>query len=280
MPAPREPVRVDVGSPPGTDVWHIVLDVEPETVEPFAALLDADELRRAHSLRDERAAQRFVVAHGAVRSVLGRYLDTAGYALHWARGPNGKPYFDGPWRRWQWSLSRSGGHALLAVRLHDPVGVDLEQIRDGIRATALAGRYMPADEAAEVSGQPDEAAQNVAYHRLLSRKEACVKAGGGRLLDGLRLGVLMPGIIEGTGAFAGQRWALRDLPAPPGFVATLATAGDRPRRLRMFEWDWRAYRYGANAAGLPGQPPRGWLAAAYLPGDEGSSPPGDPRGST
>ncbi|MEU6024679.1 4'-phosphopantetheinyl transferase superfamily protein [Micromonospora sp. NPDC047134] len=272
MSAPRDPVWVDVGVPPGTDVWHIVLDVARETVDPFTALLDAGELRRARRLRDEQAAHRFVAAHGAVRSVLGSYLDVAGYTLHWARGPNGKPYFDGEWRRWQWSLSRSGGHALLAVRLHDPVGVDIEQIRDDVQANALSARFMPPEEAAEVAGQPDDAARNAAYHRLLSRKESCVKASGGRLLDGLRLGVLVPGTVEGTGAFAGQRWSLRDLPAPPGFVATLATIGDRPPRLRMFEWDWHTYPYGGHTEAPTGRPPER-PEATPPPGDEDSSPP-------
>ncbi|MGC5033707.1 4'-phosphopantetheinyl transferase family protein [Micromonospora sp. DT229] len=271
MSAPRDPVWVDVGTPPGTDVWHIVLDVARETVDPFTTLLDANELRRAHRLRDEQAAHRFVAAHGAVRSVLGSYLDVAGYTLHWARGPNGKPYFDGEWRQWQWSLSRSGGHALLAVRLHDPVGVDIEQISDDVQANALSARFMPAEEAAEVAGQPDDAARNAAYHRLLSRKESCVKASGGRLLDGLRLGVLVPGIVEGTGAFTGQRWSLRDLPAPPGFVATLATIGDRPPLLRMFEWDWHTYPYGGHADALTG-PPLEPPETTRPSGDENSSP--------
>ncbi|WIN00188.1 4'-phosphopantetheinyl transferase superfamily protein [Actinoplanes oblitus] len=242
MSAPREPGPVVVGPPPGTDVWHIVLDVDPEAAVPVGALLDDEERRRAGRLRDSRAATRFVVAHGAVRSVLAGYLGATGGTLHWARGPNGKPYFDGPWRRWQWSLSRSGGHAMLAVRLHDPVGVDLEEIRNDVRATALAARFMPPDEAAAVSREADQLSRSALYHRLLSRKEACVKASGGRLLDGLCLRVLVPGIVEGTGAYDGERWDLRDLPAPPGFVATLATVGDRPQRLRMFEWDWRSRR--------------------------------------
>jgi 4'-phosphopantetheinyl transferase len=239
MSAPREPGPAALGPPPGTDVWHIVLDVDPEAAAPAGELLDDEERRRAGRLRDSRAATRFVVAHGAVRSVLGGYLGTVGRTLHWARGPNGKPYFDGPWRRWQWSLSRSGGHAMLAVRLHDPVGVDLEEIRDDVRATALAGRFMPPGEAEAVSREPDQLSRSALYHRLLSRKEACVKASGGRLLDGLCLEVLVPGLVEGTGAYDGQRWNMRDLPAPPGFVATLATVGEGPQSLRMFEWDWQ-----------------------------------------
>ncbi|WP_430789501.1 4'-phosphopantetheinyl transferase family protein [Actinoplanes sp. G11-F43] len=254
MSAPREPGPGRVGPPPGTDVWHIGLDLDPDAAAPVGALLDDEERHRAQRLRDRRAATRFVVAHGAVRSVLGGYLGTSAGTLHWARGPNGKPYFDGPWRRWQWSLSRSGGHALLAVRLYDPVGVDLEQIRDDVRATALAGRFMPANEAAAVAGEPDQLSRGALYHRLLSRKEACVKASGGRLLDGLCLEVLMPGLVEGTGAYAGQRWNLRDLPAPPGFVATLATVGDRPQPLRMFEWDLAPLGEGRLVPVLRGQP--------------------------
>jgi 4'-phosphopantetheinyl transferase len=268
----------DPGPPPGADIWHILLDVDPETAGPVAALLDADERRRAHSLRDRRAAQRFVVAHGAVRTVLGRYLGTAGYALRWARGPHGKPCFDEPWRHWQWSLSRSGGHALLAVCRHDPIGVDLERIRDGTEALALATRFLPADEAAAVAGQADPLARSAVYHRLLSRKEACVKASGGRFLEGLRLRVLTPGAIEGGGAFAGRRWTLRDLPAPPGYVATLATTGP-PGRLRMFEWDWRPYRRAEGAGGLPGEPPEAHRPAHYRSGHGSPVPPDDPRGS-
>lgn len=280
VPWPGAGPTADPGPPPGADIWHIVLDVDPETAGPVAALLDADERRRAHSLRDERAAQRFVVAHGAVRTVLGRYLGTAGYALRWARGPNGKPRFDGPWRHWQWSLSRSGGHALLAVCLTDPVGVDLEQIRDGTPALALATRFLPDDEAAAVAGQPDPAAQSAAYHRLLSRKESCVKASGGRFLEGLRLRVLVPGTVEGAGTFTGQRWTLRDLPAPPGFVATLATTGDRAGgQLRMFEWDWQPYRGDEDAGGLPDQPPGERRWATYRSGQGSPVPPSDPRGS-
>ncbi|GGM08912.1 MULTISPECIES: 4'-phosphopantetheinyl transferase family protein [Micromonospora] len=274
------------GPPPGADIWHIGLDVEPEVVRLVTELLDADERRRAAGMRDPVAGMRYVLAHAAVRTVLGGYLGTCGYTLHWARGPNGKPYFDGRWRRWQWSLSRSGGHALLAVCLTDPVGVDLEQIRDGDPVPALATRFLPAEEAAAVLGQPDPAGRHAAYHRLLSRKEACVKASGGRFLEGLRLGVLMsgdaatggvaagPGQVTGTGALAGQRWMLRDLPAPPGYVAALATTGTRLGRLRMFEWDWRQPHHRREDAGrlrrsredagrLPDEPPNPPPAETY-----------------
>lgn len=100
--------------------------------------------------RDAMAAHRYVIAHGAARTILARYLGVAGHAVHWRTGANGKPAFGGSASRWQWSLSRSGGHALLAVCLGTPIGVDLERVRDDIPEAVLASRFLPAEEAASV----------------------------------------------------------------------------------------------------------------------------------
>ncbi|WP_117212765.1 4'-phosphopantetheinyl transferase family protein [Allorhizocola rhizosphaerae] len=276
--------------PEGVDVWHIRLDAGPSAVDRAAVVLDAHELRRAGRFREALDARRYVVAHGAIRCVLGEYLGVAAGAVCWTAGVHGKPAFTGPWSRWQWSMSRSAGHALLAVRAAGPVGVDIERIGDRTPAMALADRYLPEEEAEFVAAQPDSSARRMAYHKILARKEACVKASGGRFLEGLRLRVLTPphgrgslaseaaamsrgllsrppgrvGTVVGTGAFAGHRWDLRDLPAPQGFVAALATSGRAVERVRFYEWE--------AAAQLPGQPPRsrppnGYGAIQLVPGE-------------
>ncbi|MCP3768072.1 MULTISPECIES: 4'-phosphopantetheinyl transferase family protein [unclassified Streptomyces] len=259
---------------PEADVWRIPLDGGGRTVRRAVRLLDARERQRADRFRDALAADRFVLAHAAARSILGRYLGVSGEAVHWSVGPHGKPYFTGPWGEWQWSLSRADGLALLAVCAAVPVGVDLERVGEQTRALALARRFLPAREAADVgrllvppSSGPatDGAAARLAYHRLLSRKEACIKASGGRLLDGLRLDVLAPGPVLGDGAFAGHRWFLRDLPAPPGFVAALATLGGAEPGLRLFDWEWRT-----GPSGIPAGPD-------HLRGREGAGSPDEAR---
>ena len=254
-----EPGPAAPGQPPGADIWHVSLDADDSIPWSAARLLDARERTQAGRLRDAVASRRYVVAHVAARTVLGGYLGVAAYSLRWSTGPHGKPGFDGPAGRWQWSLSRSGGHALIAVCLAAPVGVDIERIGERTPALALAARFLPAEEAADIAARQDEAySPRAMYHRLLSRKEACVKASGGRLLDGLDLRVLTPGPVVGSGRFAGERWTLRDLPAPPGFVAALAAVTASARngtgpdtgtdtgsaveptgRLRFFEWAWR-----------------------------------------
>ncbi|MET9566627.1 4'-phosphopantetheinyl transferase family protein [Streptomyces tauricus] len=221
-------------APPGTDLWLIPLDaVRP--AGPHAPATDGltpDELRRARALRDPVAARRFAVAHTAVRAVLGRYLRRPPAALRWASAGHGKPVFEGELRDWHWNLSRSGGYALMAVGRHSPVGADIERVSVPARAALpLARRFLPPDEAAQVARARTPFARRAAYHRLLARKEACVKAVGGRFLEVLRLPVLRPGPVTVRGA----RWALHDLPAPPGYVAAVAVA-EGPGPLRLFAW--------------------------------------------
>ena len=188
--------------PSGVDVWHIRLDGAG-----WPHVLDAAERERA--ARDHR----YAVAHGVTRTVLAAYLGGAPGDLRWTRGPHGKPEFTGARGRWRWNLSHSAGHALLAVSVTAPVGVDIERVRPDRRPLALAARFLPRDEAGFVARSADPAST---YHRLLTRKEACVKAGGGRILAALHLPVRRPGRVPG------HPWEVRDLPAPDGFVAAVA----------------------------------------------------------
>jgi len=223
--------------PPGIDIWHVGLDPGASPVRTAVALLGPAERQRARRIRDAHAARRYLAAHGALRMILGRYLGRPGEDVRWDAGANGKPAFCGQDRRWQWSLSRSGGHALLAVTRTAPLGVDLEAIRNDIPESVLACRFLPAQEAAEVGAGRDPLARRTTYQGLLTRKEACAKASGGRFLDALRLDVLRPGAVQGIGRLAGH-WMLRDLPVPTGFAGAVALAGDELGQVRLLDWAW------------------------------------------
>lgn len=174
--------------PPGeVHIWRIPLDVSA----PRAAL-GLQERERADALLFSRDRRRFVAAHAAVRTILARYLP-AGHperrhgpedGLEWRRGPEGKPEVPGL----EFNLSHSGGLALLAVSGWRPVGVDVERVRPGLPAAALAARFFRPEEAALVASAPP-ALRAQAYLRLWTRKEACVKAAGGLLAQALSLPV-------------------------------------------------------------------------------------------
>ena len=252
---PRSQARA---APPGIDVWHVGLDPAARAVAAAAGLIGPAERRRVGQIRDARAARRYLAAHGALRIILGEYLCRPGEEVRWETGPNGKPGFVGPDGRWQWSLTRSGGHALLGVSLTAALGVDLEALRDDIEANVLARRFLPPEEAAAVGAGPSPFVRRQTYQRLLTRKEACAKASGGRFLDALGLNVLRPGTVPGAGRLAGQRWTLRDLPVPAGFACALAVAAAEIGPVRLLEWGW------AGEAAPPR--PAGGQGAAMLPG--------------
>jgi 4'-phosphopantetheinyl transferase len=78
------------------------------------------------------------------------------------------------------SLSHSGDLVLLAVTGGRTVGIDIERLRVGHQVPAAAQRFFPSAEADALRATaPDRRA--AAYARLWVRKEACVKAAGGRL---------------------------------------------------------------------------------------------------
>ncbi|MFC7545967.1 4'-phosphopantetheinyl transferase family protein [Plantactinospora sp. GCM10030261] len=205
-------------------LWPIGLDQPGPVVAALYPVLDRAERHRAAD-HGPVPARRFVVARGAVRVLLGRYLGRPPAALRWRTGRWGKPALVDP-EAPRFNLTHTAGVALLAVSRTRAVGVDLDRRRAGLPAAALAGRYFPAGERGLVrSGGPD------AFLRLWVRKEAWVKAAGDRMTRGLVLPVAGPGPVLAVRDPAGRipgDWTLRDLPAPPGYAACVALAGSRP----------------------------------------------------
>lgn len=202
-------------------VWLVDLNVEPELAARLASLLTVAEQARAAGYAAPADGRRWAVARAAARSILAGTLGVPAPDVAWHTGRYGKPEIDGV----HFNLSHSGELALVAVA-DRPVGVDLEQIRPGPVGERIARRYFPTAEAAWLARQPS-AHRPVAYARLWTRKEACVKATGGRLADALRLPVL--------GGAPPDRY-LCEVPVPPGYTATVALLGRQPARLVSDRW--------------------------------------------
>ncbi|MCW6010588.1 4'-phosphopantetheinyl transferase superfamily protein [Micromonospora sp. CPCC 205371] len=196
------------------DVWLIPTNVPRARFAELAAVLDEHERRRADALIVLQRRMRYVAAHAAARVLIGRYLGVAPGSVTFTRGPHGKPEVAGL----RVNLSHSGDLAVLAVTTWRPVGVDVQRLLPQLDAPRMATRYFPAAEARYVA-----AADPVSrFAELWARKEACVKAAGGRLVPGLAVTVHPgPDVVR----HHGRPYRLQDLPAPRGFRAAVALAG-------------------------------------------------------
>lgn len=210
-PVPAAPDRVVI--------WVFPLRARPVRIRALADLLDSRERARWARLRDAEARDWFAVAHGAARIILAGYLNVPAHSLRWHTGRWGKPELEGVPGAPRVSLSHSGGMALLAAARR-AVGVDIERIRDRWRSRPPA-QFFPAPEIAAIAAADDRAAL---FGQLLTRKEACVKAVGGRLLpDGVRLSTYPPPPLSVTGF--GTSFQVQDVPVPTGYAAAVALTG-------------------------------------------------------
>lgn len=242
-------------------LWRITLDGLPSAAlaRLDAALAPADRTRRDTLVRPHAAA-RYTVAHGALRILLGRCLSVPAASVRIRTGELGKPELTGHEGNVRFSLSHARGLALAAVTAGRAVGVDLEYPRADFPLHAFVRRYFPPEERELVdSAPPDERGRT--FLRLWTRKEAVVKAAGGRMAVGVAQPVHTPGthgVVHGRDARLRGTWHVADLaPAPHAVdphpksthpmsthaVAAVALAGSRPYRVRTHDWSADAARW-------------------------------------
>ncbi|WP_051950875.1 4'-phosphopantetheinyl transferase family protein [Actinacidiphila yeochonensis] len=240
-PAPDRARRPDPGCAGGGPGQCACGCAGPGAVWCAADWLDAEERARAARTAPGEPRRRYVHSHAAVRMITAGYLGTPPERVVWRRGPNGKPVPVVDGAALHVNLSHSGGLALFAVARRE-VGVDVEAVRVVPSALRLAARFLPEEEAAAVAAAGP--GRSGILLRLLARKEACVKASGGRLTHGLRLPVGEPPTPDGWRPVAGTpgggpgpgRWSVRDLPVPAGYTAAVAVLGAGRPRLSVRTW--------------------------------------------
>ncbi|MFJ5231378.1 4'-phosphopantetheinyl transferase family protein [Kitasatospora sp. NPDC088391] len=217
-------------------VW-LVADLPPgPAVDALHAVLDPAERRRAAGYRSAEDRRRYVVAHGATRHLVAARLGVPPAELRWRHGPHGKPALTGPHTGPEVNLSHSADLALVALSPTRPVGVDLQRVLPDRLSVALAARYFPPEEAAAVRDLPDPATRAAHFARLWARKEALVKAHGGRLTQGLRIPLQHAPAPTDPADTWSRHYRVHDLPAPPGYHAALALAGTAPFRTALHHW--------------------------------------------
>jgi 4'-phosphopantetheinyl transferase len=215
-------------------VWIVPVDVPAGTAASCADVIDDGERTRASAFLRARDRHRFVIAHGALRILAGRELSTPAAALRWIPGRYGKPELASPWSGLHTSLSHSAELVAVAISADRPVGIDIERLTPGRELILLSNRFFPPDEAGYVAAGSDPTEQADRFAQLWTRKEAVVKAAGGRLWHNLKIAVRDREVVGSAEPVSLHRVA--DVTAPTGFRAAVALTGAAPFLVENSGW--------------------------------------------
>jgi 4'-phosphopantetheinyl transferase len=212
-------------------VWKIHLD-QPDDSGWWRLLSDA-ERERGQRLVCADEQRRYMVAHAALRAILGRESGVRPAQVRYGTEATGRPYLALPGGSppLDFNLSHSGEWALVAVTAPTwRVGVDVERIRPDLDFLEMA-RHMYQPTEVDRLIRVDPAVRRVEYFRIWSAKEAYVKAVGIGMAGfrdvlvhpdwkhtddaeyGLVLSLSAPGVV----------WPVRWLDIAPGYAAAVVS---------------------------------------------------------
>jgi len=227
-----------------TTVWRVRLDAWEALTAERLGWLDAAERARAARFHASSLADRWRVAHIALRGVLADMVGMEPAALRFADDAQGKPALHPP-SRLRFNLSHAADVALIAVHEGGEVGVDVEQIRPVSEMGGIAASHFSREEQAALWAASAEARLET-FYRIWTRKEAFVKATGVGIGPALaRFAVTAdrarPRLLYALDTPDASSWNMYDVTvAAPyvsePYVAALCVAG-APRPVVVRDWN-------------------------------------------
>jgi 4'-phosphopantetheinyl transferase len=225
--APPEQVRASNNE---VHIWRVSL--KQSSLAGFLATLAPDECARAERFYFERDRNRFIVARGSLRAILGAYLRKHPARLSFNYSRYGKPALEGEMSGGlNFNLSHANELALIAVTRDRGIGIDIEFIRPDFASLETAERFFSTHEVATMQTLSREE-QNAAFFNCWTRKEAYIKAIG----EGMSMPLNEFNVSLAPGEPAAllgnlrdehevSRWSLRELFPGPGYLAAVAVEG-------------------------------------------------------
>lgn len=222
-------------------VWRVDVTSEAPNYAFYADQLEPMELGRVRQFRFDTDRLRYVISHGSLRCLLGRYLRTEPSALQIGDSPDGKPFLAWPTSDLSFNSSHSDGAALHAFCRATRVGVDIEAVKHS-RELDYAHLGVLAPEELESLQSHAAPALPAVFTQVWTRKEAYVKAVGtglGHPLEWFCIGRSpdngLTVIYDRQARADSSQWHLVDLDVGQSYAACVAFCGKR-RALRMIDY--------------------------------------------
>lgn len=219
-------------------VWRVGLDCIPSMVAGLHSVLSPEEKERARRFHDHQMCNRWTVARGALRMILGEYAYRDPGSLQFRLGTYGKPELVGESEEIAFSLSHSRNVALVAIVSSGCVGVDAEHVDVSVEFEEIVQRSFAQAERDEILALPRES-RRCAFFAAWTRKEAFVKAiGQGLSLPMDRFVVSVhpdqPARLISVDRDDATRWSLMDIGEPE--VAAAVAVDERETVVRRFQF--------------------------------------------
>lgn len=226
---PSDPSAHLFATSPGPGLWAVRVSRYAARARELEGLLDGTERTRLGGYLRAADRDQYLVAHVALRQLLGARLGQDPARVRFVRepcpgcgAPHGRPAVPGA--PLHFSLSHAGD-AVLVGFADSPVGVDVEREPSAEAAATLASEeanVLHPAERAEVAALA-AAERPAAVARCWARKEAYLKG------VGIGLGENPALTYVGTGAVpaAPAGWAVTDVPTLPGYAAARAVRARR-----------------------------------------------------
>lgn len=165
-------------------LWYATLEsLRPRHTE-LNDLLDPVEHERAQRFRFDADRERFILGHGLLRSLLGKYLNRDGSLVRMARGTFGKPYLERKDLRFSFSDTKDA--IIVAFANKHEIGADIETMHRHVDHDAVSEHYFTAPEVREIQAAGPGAGAKRRFLEFWTRKEAVLKASGVGIMDDLR----------------------------------------------------------------------------------------------
>lgn len=158
------------------------LDALRKNIPSYSELLDPSEHERAARFRFDVDRERFIIAHGVLRTLLGERLAEDPARIIFSRGPYGKPYLQGSELRF--NLSDTKDAMLVGITKRGEIGVDIESMQRRVDHLAVSEHYFTPEEIESIAVAPDSKRR---FLEFWTRKEAVLKASGVGIMDDLKV---------------------------------------------------------------------------------------------
>ena len=196
-------------------VWKVPLPLSEKTVARLMECLNPEERERSGKFRFEQDQWRYISARGALRIILGSYVNERPDALTFEYGNHGKPFLVQPLGAFRiaFNLSHCRDMAVIGVASRRRIGVDVETIRDLPELEDIVEQHFSKEERASIESADGEAKARLFFH-VWTRREAAAKARGLDLSAALSDHEI-PFYPPGSGVRLEQKgecaWSLHDL---------------------------------------------------------------------